>query len=198
MDDDEISKEMGFKTGDGAFTAVDLKKAAFIAQHIGSLDRGWSPGRDDDRGNGYVLDEITPLESLTTEVKTLDENIEQEGVNKAVAAILNGNVLSSLEERVIRMRFGLDSGSSAYATLDQVGDKIGISRERCRQIESKALTKIRLHLAREYRQNARRYSEDSKNYATRETREKRSDGTVDVHRDRVLREYNDRGPANYL
>lgn len=49
--------------------------------------------------------------------------------------------LSVRERRVLRLRFGLDDGQSH--TLEEVGQKLGVTRERVRQIEAKALRKLR-------------------------------------------------------
>jgi RNA polymerase primary sigma factor len=54
------------------------------------------------------------------------------------------NVLDSLsgrERRVLQLRFGLDDGRSR--TLEEVGKEFGVTRERIRQIEAKALRKLR-------------------------------------------------------
>ena len=54
------------------------------------------------------------------------------------------DVLSTLtprEEKVIRLRFGLDDGRPR--TLEEVGDVFEVTRERIRQIEAKALRKLR-------------------------------------------------------
>jgi RNA polymerase primary sigma factor len=54
------------------------------------------------------------------------------------------DILDSLtvrERRVLRLRFGLDDGQSR--TLEEVGQKMGVTRERVRQIEAKALRKLR-------------------------------------------------------
>jgi RNA polymerase primary sigma factor len=50
-------------------------------------------------------------------------------------------MLTPREERVIKMRFGLEDGTEH--TLEEVGQKFGVTRERIRQIEAKALRKLR-------------------------------------------------------
>jgi RNA polymerase primary sigma factor len=49
--------------------------------------------------------------------------------------------LTAREARVLRMRYGLDD--ERPHTLKEVGDKLGVSRERARQIESQAISKLR-------------------------------------------------------
>jgi RNA polymerase primary sigma factor len=49
--------------------------------------------------------------------------------------------LNDRERAVIRLRFGLDDGKPR--TLEEVGQKFGVTRERIRQIESKTLGKLR-------------------------------------------------------
>jgi RNA polymerase primary sigma factor len=59
--------------------------------------------------------------------------------------------LSPREENIIRMRFGLEDGSEH--TLEEVGLKFNVTRERIRQIEAKALRKLR-HPSRAHRLKA--------------------------------------------
>ena len=56
--------------------------------------------------------------------------------------------LSAREEKIIRLRFGLEDGSEH--TLEEVGQNFAVTRERIRQIEAKALRKLR-HPSRSYR-----------------------------------------------
>jgi RNA polymerase primary sigma factor len=51
------------------------------------------------------------------------------------------NMLTPREERIIKMRFGLEDGTEH--TLEEVGQRFGVTRERIRQIEAKALRKLR-------------------------------------------------------
>jgi RNA polymerase primary sigma factor len=56
--------------------------------------------------------------------------------------------LDPREAQVLRLRFGLDGGR--IYTLEEVGEKFGLTRERIRQIEGKALRRLRHpHMARE-------------------------------------------------
>jgi RNA polymerase primary sigma factor len=63
----------------------------------------------------------------------------QSSLHEAVAQALVS--LSPREERIVRMRFGI--GMSSDHTLSEVGDKFSVSRERIRQIEAKALRKLK-------------------------------------------------------
>ena len=58
---------------------------------------------------------------------------------RVVSDVLRG--LSSREERVIRMRFGI--GCADEMTLEEIGQKFNVTRERVRQIEAKALNRLK-------------------------------------------------------
>ena len=53
----------------------------------------------------------------------------------------NNNLLAPREERVLRMRFGI--GMNTDHTLEEVGQQFSVTRERIRQIEAKALRKLK-------------------------------------------------------
>ena len=99
-------------------------------------------GEEDDTELGmFVEDTITPSPSQTTYENMLRERVEQ---------VLS--TLSPREARILRLRFGLENGHPY--TLEEVGHKFGLTRERIRQIEGKALRRLRhpcrARLLREY------------------------------------------------
>ena len=81
----------------------------------------------------------------------LGDFIEDQGVISPAEAVININLkeqtasvlqtLTPREEQVIRMRFGIGDGSEH--TLEEVGQRFSVTRERIRQIEAKALRKLR-------------------------------------------------------
>jgi RNA polymerase primary sigma factor len=85
------------------------------------------------------------------EDSSLGDFIEDKAVVSPVEAVIKGNlsdqtarVLSTLtprEEKVLRMRFGI--GEKSDHTLEEVGQDFNVTRERIRQIEAKALRKLR-------------------------------------------------------
>lgn len=88
-------------------------------------------GEEDDSHLGDFIedqDSVSPTEYATNEV--LKEQIRD---------VLER--LTDREERVLRLRFGLDDGRTR--TLEEVGQEFGVTRERIRQIEAKALRKLR-------------------------------------------------------
>jgi RNA polymerase primary sigma factor len=88
-------------------------------------------GDEDDSELGmFVEDELTPTPMEVTFKSMLRDEIDE---------VLN--TLSPREARILRMRFGLDNGRSY--TLEEVGQKFGLTRERIRQIEGKALRQLR-------------------------------------------------------
>jgi RNA polymerase primary sigma factor len=78
----------------------------------------------------FVEDDITPTPIQSAYSKLLSEKIQE---------VLD--TLPPREARILRLRFGLENGRSY--TLEEVGQKFGLTRERIRQIESKALRRLR-------------------------------------------------------
>ena len=120
--DDEIAKKMGI-------TVDKVREVMKISQDPVSLE---TPiGEEDDSHLGdFIKDErsMSPDEYATNEI--LKEQIQE--------------TLSTLQERereVLELRFGLIDGTSH--TLEEVGKKFNVTRERIRQIEAKALRKLR-------------------------------------------------------
>lgn len=89
---------------------------------------------DDDRS---TLGDFIPDDKIPSPVQESSERI----LSEQVKAILSD--LSPKERKILEMRHGLMDG--IYHTLEEVGREFGVTRERIRQIEAKALEKIRTH-----------------------------------------------------
>ena len=70
---------------------------------------------------------------------SLDKEID---VKNKRAEVL-GRILNTQEKQIISLRFGISNGDDM--TLEQVGKTLGLTRERVRQIQNKALDKLRGH-----------------------------------------------------
>lgn len=112
----------------------------------------------------YTLDKIKSARGYTRVAKSLDDVVGEDGdstfgdfipsniespdvmvARESLGELLNealNEYLTERERKVIRMRFGLAPYAHPY-TLEQVGVKVGVTRERIRQIENKAIRKLR-------------------------------------------------------
>ena len=99
-------------------------------------------GDDEDSNLGDFLDSDSNLGEGTS-VGAPVETATDEGLQEATRGVLSG--LTAREAKVLRMRFGIDMNTDH--TLEEVGKQFDVTRERIRQIEAKALRKLR-HPAR--------------------------------------------------
>ncbi|MDO9122388.1 MAG: sigma-70 family RNA polymerase sigma factor [Anaerolineaceae bacterium] len=95
-----------------------------------SLESPINDDEEDSELGQFVEDQLTPSPMDSTYAKLLREKIEE---------VLD--TLPPREARILRLRFGLENGHNY--TLEEVGEKFGLTRERIRQIESKALRRLR-------------------------------------------------------
>ncbi len=103
-----------------------------IKQDISSLDASIRDDEEDSVLSDFIEDEdtISPEESATNQL-----------LKEQVKDMLSG--LTEREQKIIKLRFGLEDGKSH--TLEEVGQEFAVTRERIRQIEAKALAKLRKH-----------------------------------------------------
>ncbi len=119
---DEIGEKMGM-------SAEKVREIMKIAQDPVSLETPIGEEEDSHLGD-FIPDEDTPAPSDAAATTILREVIEREL-----------HTLTPREEHVIKLRFGLYDGRTR--TLEEVGKEFDITRERIRQIEAKALRKLR-------------------------------------------------------
>lgn len=122
---EEIAKEM----------EIDVEKVEHIMkikQDISSLDASVRDDEEDSVLADFIEDEdtISPEESATNQLL-------KEHVKDMLGA------LTEREQKILKLRFGLEDGKSH--TLEEVGQEFSVTRERIRQIEAKALAKLRKH-----------------------------------------------------
>ncbi len=122
---DEIAKEM----------EIDVDKVEHIMkikQDISSLDASIRDDEEDSVLADFIEDEdtVSPEESATGQLL-------KEQVKDMLSA------LTEREQKILKLRFGLEDGKSH--TLEEVGQEFSVTRERIRQIEAKALAKLRKH-----------------------------------------------------
>ena len=123
---EELSAEVGLPD-DKVIKALDA------ARHPISLET--PVGEDDDSTIWNLVSDSS--------VEPPGESIADEGLKKTTLSVLTG--LTEREANVLRMRFGIDMNTDH--TLEEVGLQFSVTRERIRQIEAKALRKLR-HPAR--------------------------------------------------
>ena len=120
--DEELAEKMNM-------SPEKIREVIKIAQDPVSLETPIGEEEDSHLGD-FVPDES----NMSPEDFTVHEMLKEE-----ISDVLL--TLTEREEQVLRLRFGLDDGSSK--TLEEVGQMFGVTRERIRQIEAKALRKLR-------------------------------------------------------
>ena len=124
---EEIAKELD----------MDVDKVEYvmrIKQDIASLDA--SVGRDGDDEDSVLGDFVEDEERISPEDSAATQILKEQ-----LASIISS--LSDREQKIIKMRFGI--GGERPHTLEEVGSEFSVTRERIRQIEAKALSKLRKH-----------------------------------------------------
>ena len=119
---EEIAKEMGI-------SVARVHEIMKIAQEPVSLEPPIGEEEDSHLGD-FIEDEAAPAPAEAASFMLLREQLEE---------VLE--TLTDREKNVLRLRFGLEDGRSR--TLEEVGQSFGVTRERIRQIEAKALRKLR-------------------------------------------------------
>ena len=119
---EEIAKEMGI-------SVTRVHEIMKIAQEPVSLETPIGEEEDSHLGD-FIEDEAAPAPAEAASFMLLREQLEE---------VLE--TLTDREKNVLRLRFGLEDGRSR--TLEEVGQSFGVTRERIRQIEAKALRKLR-------------------------------------------------------
>ena len=150
-----------------------IKKCYFVAKHL-TQELGRDPSNEElaDYMN-LSEDKIKEILKISQETASLDGTVDEESVTRLSDLIRDENIkepfedvfsltlqdtlgsvlqqLSEREMRILQLRFGL--GGEGPLTLEETGKMLGITRERVRQIQEKAITKLRsLKMIRELKE----------------------------------------------
>src|SRR3989338_329187 len=124
---EEIAAEMGIEPS----KVLQLQK---ISQETVSIDTavGDEGDEEDSRLGDFIVDEQTTMPA---------DSAGRQLLREYVTSVLKD--LDPREQKILKMRFGLEDGVTH--TLEEVGKEFGVTRERIRQIEAKALERIKEH-----------------------------------------------------
>jgi RNA polymerase primary sigma factor len=129
---DPLAEEIALEMGIDVEKVYQIEK---IDQDTVSLE---SPVGDDGEGDGKsVLGDFIKDDKILSP----DQEVARRILADQLREILDE--LSPKEREILKLRHGLEDG--IYHTLEEVGKKFGVTRERIRQIEAKALERIRTH-----------------------------------------------------
>ncbi|OGY25773.1 MAG: RNA polymerase sigma factor RpoD [Candidatus Woykebacteria bacterium RBG_16_44_10] len=118
---DEVAKEMGIEP-------EKVREIIKVSQEPTSLEAPVGEEKDSTLGDFIPDEEVRPEDQASAEL-----------LKSHLAEVLD--TLNDREKKVLRLRFGLEDGRQR--TLEEVGREFGVTRERIRQIEAKAIRKLR-------------------------------------------------------
>ena len=121
---EEIATEMGT-------TPERVREILKISQEPASLHTPIG-----DEGDALLVDFIEDKDA-TSPVEEVDDIVQREELSRVL------QLLTQRERRIVELRFGLAGGNPR--TLEEVGQKFGVTRERIRQIEAKTLAKLKAY-----------------------------------------------------
>ncbi|MSS72852.1 MAG: RNA polymerase sigma factor RpoD/SigA [Candidatus Latescibacteria bacterium] len=119
---DDIAADLGV-------TLKDVERTLLASRSSLSLDAPF----DTESGNSLLQTLADPAQA------SLDENLDKERMQQDISEVLD--TLNERESDILRLYFGLEDGEGK--TLEQIGEHLGITRERVRQIKETAIQKLR-------------------------------------------------------
>lgn len=150
--DEEVATKLNISTD-------KLDELSIISQSMLSLNQNISE-EDDGQLSDYIEDEST----VSPEIEAI-ENVAKEELEKVIST------LKPREQQIIRLRFGFDD--SEAKSLQEIGDILGISGERVRQLESRSLKELKQKILRKQRKIVKLDIKESENKVLRKKNNRR-------------------------
>lgn len=150
--DEEVATKLNISTD-------KLDELSIVSQSMLSLNQNIS--KEDD---GQLSDYIEDDSIVSPEIEAI-ENVAKEELEKVIST------LKPREQQIIRLRFGFDV--SEAKSLQEIGDILGISGERVRQLESRSLKELKQKILRKQRKIVKLDIKESENKVLRKKRNNR-------------------------
>ncbi len=132
------SAELSIKLGRPPFFHEVAEEMKIAPQHLGIIKTALRASNSSSQTisieNMWTLSEILEDKNAKRPEEILFDEVEVETIEKLLS------VIDERDARILRMRYGLDSGDPM--TLKEIGERVNLSRERVRQIENEALKKL--------------------------------------------------------
>ena len=150
--DEEVATKLNISTD-------KLDELSIVSQSMLSLNQNISE-EDDGQLSDYIEDDSI----VSPEIEAI-ENVAKEELEKVIST------LKPREQQIIRLRFGFDD--SEAKSLQEIGDILGISGERVRQLESRSLKELKQKILRKQRKIVKLDIKESENKVLRKKRNNR-------------------------
>ncbi len=150
--DEEVATKLNISTD-------KLDELSIVSQSMLSLNQNISE-EDDGQLSDYIEDDSI----VSPEIEAI-ENVAKEELEKVIST------LKPREQQIIRLRFGFDY--SEVKSLQEIGDILGISGERVRQLESRSLKELKQKILRKQREIVKLDIKESENKILRKKRNNR-------------------------
>ena len=149
LSDEDIAERFGvtLESDSSKLNVADIRRAIMLTSQMGSIDNGFSPEELHTDDHPFSFDGRLELTMVgAEETKSPEDEVMAMALKEDIEKMLG--TLGDREAEVLRLRFGI--GEEFEWSLAEVGRRFGVTPERIRQIETKAISKLGMPRPRRY------------------------------------------------